>query len=282
MNGKQNVKFFIIACEGRSSSVWLAEQVHLAPFVTCCHNVTSIAYELLGYGSHPLMHSLSYMLQMNYRQNEMKLFLSLLQKIHPAPIVGSVHTYRMRDIDNIVSENTPPFCLYHLFRHPVTMLDSAYASEKHLCEIDSTILADRVNNVSVELAEEWEDIRSIINAAHIHDDLDVCLFITAIGKMKFINIRPDKVPISGIIKMEEITSSIDAFHDVLEMIGVSDEVIGKHYADIAFRPQNAHRKKPKTVESTWDSWEPWQRELMHYFYHKHGDYAREADYELPV
>ena len=129
---QQETNYFIVTCHGCSASNWVAYTLNLHPKIACAHGSTAtIATDPTQWDGDDLHHELAKLRRGQQRQVACSIDerYDELEAQKTAPFVGSVHTYRLRDLSQ-QSERFPHirrrFRTVNLIRHPLDLVVSGH------------------------------------------------------------------------------------------------------------------------------------------------------------
>jgi len=287
-------EYFIVACHGWSASNWVAHALNRLPGIACAHSsAAALATDPERLEGANLKAEIP-ALRKGYVQRQSRPILDIYADVaaaKPAPHVGSVHTFRMRDLP-VQAERFPQsgvrFRTVNLVRHPLDLVVSGYGQFRDLFRID-------LNEFSWTLAKIVSlglDLAEMVCARHgvAPGDFDSVCFLGACVVLNSLRLDLDataKVLAGpegpwdwrGVVRMEDVTGEPAAFADLVERItGDAALAAAPMVAEIsATRRINIHNRSAAAgTRARWQGLSPWQREAFAAFLVRFG---LRADYE---
>lgn len=284
MNIASPANRFIITCHGWSASNWLAAALQSHPKITCGHSAAAIPAEDPKVFDGPGMKAQLPRLRKGYLQRQSRPIDAVyadLARQHPAPHIGTVHTYRLRDLPVQASQFAPqsgPYRVLNLIRHPLDLVVSGYGQFRDLFAID-------LNEFSWTLAkivDQGLDIVETICDRHglRPGEYDVlCFFgacvvlgslrldLDALAKLQAPGNKADPAPWQylGMVRMEDITRDPNALASLVTRLTGQPELADESYLQQVFRQGRINTHNPEAADSTHQRWtdlNDWQREAF--------------------
>jgi hypothetical protein len=217
-----STEYFIVTSHGWSASNWVAHSLNLNRNITCAHSSAAIIADNPGlYDGEGLRQHLGdfrrgYVERQNRSIDE--LYDDLQQRL-PAPLVGTVHTYRLRDLpvqESRFGSAHRQYRTVNLVRHPLDLVISGYGQFRKLFRIDLNEYAWTLRKI----VDQGLDIAEAICNRHglVPGDYDVLCFlgacvtlgslkldIDALGRIK--ENQGNRWGYRGTARMEDVTRS---------------------------------------------------------------------------
>ena len=149
------VRRFLIASHGWSGSYWLAHVLHAQPGIACVHSSAALPADaadpysldaILEKGTLADVYARLEVFRNGYRDRATRrpseLCDDVAERFPEAALVGSVHTFRMRDLSNAFDDlgaaglHEDAISVANLLRHPVTLVQSGYGQFRDSMGID--------------------------------------------------------------------------------------------------------------------------------------------------
>ncbi|KXF75001.1 hypothetical protein ATN84_20125 [Paramesorhizobium deserti] len=282
-NGTE-AKKFIVTCHGWSASNWLAYALNAHDDISCAHSSAAIvADDPAIFDGDGLRENIP-VLRKGYIQRQTKPISDVYAEIaasHPAPFIGSVHTYRLRDLPVQSECFGPPdtaFPVVNLVRHPLDLVVSGYGQFKDLFPIDLNEFAWTLRKI----ADHGLDIIEDVCARHDKrpGDFDqVCFFgaCVVLGSLQLDLKARDRIQqppantswdYRGAVKMEEVTRSPETLAELIERLtgetGLATPAYLRKVSSMGRINTHHHSARPSSVER-WRDLEDWQQEAFSRF-----------------
>jgi hypothetical protein len=278
-----NAECFIVTSHGWSASNWVAYSLHLNPHITCAHSSAAIIADdptrYDGDGLHKNLRDF----RRGYIDRQTKPIDQLyddLQQQLPAPLVGTVHTYRLRDLpvqESRFGSGDRPYRTVNLVRHPLDLVISGYGQFLKLFRIDLNEYAWTLRKI----VEQGLEIAETICNRHglLPGDYDVLCFFGACITLGSLRLdldalehikenRKSRWGYKGTVRMEDVTRSPQAFADLVNLISDRPDLVDNQYLDCVFKggPINVHKlSNHDNTERKWAALKDWQRDAFQAF-----------------
>lgn len=291
----RNYKNFIVTCHGWSASNWIAHSLNLNKVITCAHSARVAHANDKDLQSHKNLRQVIDKLQNGYKQRTHRSLDELNQSIFDMENnehIGSVHVLRMRDIPQIIdSFGTPStnFDLVNVVRNPIDLVWSGYGQFTDLFLFDINELAwtsTKVVNQALDFAN-YIARKYNLNIGQIENlsFFGACAVLESLKKdFTSIDLVKDQnnINLKGIFKMEDLTTSRDSFHNLLETLNIESKYITNEYLDSVFSSGkiNEHKNDKKKISGIdrYNSFSDWQKEVFNHFVELHDIKSTYSDY----
>lgn len=272
---------FIVTCHGSSASNWLAYCLNLHPQIACAHSSAALLAEdpavFAGDGIKAHLPAL----RQGYLDRQGRPLSQTYDRLpQNSPHVGTVHTYRLRDLP-VQDDRFPPpsaaFRTVNFVRHPLDVVVSAYGQFQDLFRTDlnefSWTLA-KVVNQGLGVVERICDAHGLRPGEFDH----ICFFAACIN-LGSLRLDLDAVPrlladtpdrpspwgYRGMMRMEDVTRSPAAFAELIERLTDAPELADKPYLDRVFAQGKINTHNPAARSGVLERWADlagWQRDAF--------------------
>ena len=266
---------FIVTCHGWSASNWLAHALHCHPRISCAHSAAAILAEDPAIFDGVGLKTQLPRVRAGYLQRQSRAIDALYADLahqHPAAHIGTVHTYRLRDLPVQADRFPPrdgPYRVVNLLRHPLDLVVSGYGQFRDLFAID-------LNEFSWTLAKIVDQGLEIVETICDAHDLrpgsyDVLCFFGAcvvLGSLRLDLDALDQISDEdwhylGAVRMEEITTDPAALARLIAQLTDQPGLADQAYLDQVFRKgrinvHNAHAARG--TQQRWHDLAPWQQQ----------------------
>lgn len=287
MNPSDN-GYFIVTSHGWSASNWLAYSLNLNRYITCAHSSAAIIANDPNVFAQGGLRKRIPELRRGYQQRQNRSLRDIyadIQTKQPSPFVGTVHTFRLRDLpiqQNRFSFDDVSYKTVNLVRHPLDLVVSGYGQFKELFLIDIHEFSWTLNKI----IREGHDIVSKVCEKHRFNpgDFDKLCFFGACVVLG--SLRDDLDALSKIeqennspwnfvktVKMEEITQEPKCLEELIESLTGCTGLVSKNYLCEVFDQGkiNIHNQDaPSGVPNRWRQLEDWQRDAFKLFLQKYS------------
>jgi len=268
---------FIVTCHGWSASNWVAYALNRHPAIACGHSSAAILAEDSGiFDAAGLKRNLG-ALRRGYLQRQDRPMSEVhddLAARKPAPHIGTVHTYRLRDLPGqAASFGTAPGPLrtVNLIRHPLDLVVSGYGQFQDLFRIDLKEFRwtlGKIVDQGLDIVEPLCDRYGIAPG-----DYDTVCFFGACVVLGSLRLDLDAQAAieadsdspwgyQGFVRTEDVTTRPTAFADLVGRITGTPDLATPDYLDAVFRQGriNVHnRRAARTTAQRWHDLQDWQR-----------------------
>ena len=290
-------KKFIVTCHGWSASNWLAYVLNAHDDISCAHSSAAIvAQDPAIFDGEGLKEKIS-VLRKGYVQRQNRPLAEVydeIAKAHSAPYVGTVHTYRLRDLPVQHKRFGAPgqtMRVANLVRHPLDLVISGYGQFKDLFPIDLNEFAWTLRKIVDQGLEIVEDVCGRHNRRPGDFD-EICFFgaCVVLGSLKLDLDALDEIrdagasspwDYRGVVKMEEITRSPEVLAGLIEELTDEAGLASPAYLQkVASQGRiNRHnRKAPDSTAERWSGLQDWQKEAFSRFLDHFGLRAPYAEF----
>lgn len=300
--------WFVVTSHGWSASHWLAYSLNSHSDITCAHSSAAILAEspepfdvteqLKGRRLDEIYPRLRE-LRDGYAARAVRspdALCSALEQRHPARLVGSVHTFRLRDLpgfaDRIAAAGRP-IRVANLLRDPVSLVNSGYGQFRLSLRLDLNEAAWTLKRIVAAGLEPIEDIC----ARHgvFPGDFEPLCFLAACVALRGLAedfaardeiIGLDGVTYLGTIRMEDVTRHPACLAAWIERLDGRPWQVAPGYLEAVYGggPTNGHRAVPGPLDADGiaASWTAWQREIFAFYLKRFSLIApyRAEGYEL--
>jgi hypothetical protein len=281
-----NPKFFIITCHGWSASNWLAYCLNLHPNITCGHSGAAILANDPNYINIDGLKKNFRVIREGCLQRQTRSILETyhkLQKQKNAPFIGTVHSYRLRDLpfqQRNFSFDIDYFRTVNLVRHPLDLVISGYGQFKDLFKMD-------INEFSFTISKLVNQGLDIVDSICIKYNLvpgdfnNLCFFSACVilGSLRLDLDALETIQKStdnpwnyqGTVRMEEITQSPTRFSKLIEQITNKNDLVSKEYINNIYNigRVNIHNKEASLgIIQRWNDLKKWQKETFVLFFRR--------------
>lgn len=271
---------FILASHGWSASKWVAHALNRHDQIACGHSSAAVlAAEAGDYD--PQITKMLPALRQGYVGRQTQPIAdryAALAALKPAPILGTVHTYRLRDLPSQAARFPPesPYVVMNLVRHPLDLVISGAGQFETLFRADLNELAWTLRKVVDQGLEIVEDIASrhgLMPGDH------VAFFGAAVvlGSLRLdLDASLAAWDYRGTVRMEDVTQDRRAFAKMVATLTDRDDLDTPAYLDAVFDQGAMNRHAAKGAVRNWEALAPWQQETFAAFFKK---FALRAPYE---
>lgn len=275
---------FVVTSHGWSASNWLAYVLNAHPEITCAHSSAAIVASDRGIFDGEGLKSALPALRKGYVQRQNRPFAAVYDEIeaaHPAPFVGTVHTYRLRDLpvqsQRFGSPDTE-IPLVNLVRHPLDLVVSGYGQFRDLFRIDLNEFAWTLRKLVDQGLDLVEDI------CRRHDkqpgDYEVVCFLGACVVLGSLRLDVDALAAirdaghasrwdyRGVVKMEEMTEVPAVVAGLIERLTGRSDLADTSYLETVASLGHINRHNQAARRGTAERWadlEAWQQEGFRLF-----------------
>lgn len=272
--------YFVVTCHGWSASNWLANALHKHPNILCAHSSAALPADDPSVFDGDGLKKKIPALRKGYIARQNRSLTDLYESL-PNPknahIIGSVHTYRLRDLPaqtELITPRSSPIPVVNLVRHPLDLVVSGYGQFKDLFRIDLNEFSWTLNKIVARGLEMPE----AICAKHNVDpgDYDSVCFLGAcvvLGSLRLDLDALDAVENSGAahwdfrghVQMEQLTRDPNSFSRLLPTLTNRNDLATTEYLDSVFteRKVNIHNHDaPSGTHQRWNALKPWQQEAF--------------------
>jgi hypothetical protein len=276
-------QYFIVASHGWSASNWVAFSLNLHPQIACAHSSAALLADDPTVFDGGRIRPYIPQLRQGYVQRQSRPVDELYDEIErqkTAPFVGSVHTYRLRDLP-VQAARFPnlrrSYRTINLVRHPLDVVVSGFGQFKDLFRIDLNEFSWTLRKV----VDQGLDIVETVCARYGLNpgDYDVLCFFGAcavLGSLRLDILASQQIQSSnvcpwqyqGFVRMEEITRSAAVFAGLVQSITGREGLATADYLKTVFQtgPINVHnREAGQNTNKRWLDLEDWQREAFGLF-----------------
>ena len=287
------MKTFLIASHGLSASFWLAYHLNQHPGMVCVHGSDrAVARDrdgldlerLLETGGSALLYRKLQELRAGAESRqagfERREYDQWMGGISPgAGVVGSVHTFRMRDLCGVEPSSLSGIAIGNLVRHPVSLVHSGHGL------LSRSFLYD-LNELRWTTDKVFQDDISFVESLAVEYDLkpgeiDTLGFFGACVMMRGLRLdveacesmaaHPDYL---GEFRMEMLTSDREAFAGLMSRISGGTLLCDGDYLDRVFESNrlNTHTNQQSTFTPAriWNRWTPWQQRAFRHYFEKYN------------
>ncbi len=280
---QQETNYFIVTCHGCSASNWVAYTLNLHPKIACAHGSTAtIATDPTQWDGDDLHHELAKLRRGQQRQVACSIDerYDELEAQKTAPFVGSVHTYRLRDLSQ-QSERFPHirrrFRTVNLIRHPLDLVVSGHGLFQKAFRINLEEFSWTLRKVVVQGLDIVESVSDRYKLAPGDYD-NLCFFsacimlgslrldLDAMQKLQGRDIAPWHY--HGVVRMEDVTSSPAAFSELLRTISGQEDLATTEHLNRVFQTGKINTHKQAAKQGTLQRWldlSQWRREAFRLF-----------------
>ena len=275
------MKYFIVTCHGWSASNWIAYSLNLNSHILCTHSARNEAAKDKDLQSNENLQKNLQALHHGYANRQSRGLDAIYDEIESkgtAPVYGSVHVLRMRDIPIILSKFGEPerkFSLVNVIRHPVNLVWSGYGQFKDLFRYDLNELYWTTGKALSQAKDFIIEIGAKYNIKV--GDLDNLAFIGACAILQSLKedvqaypavIKSANIEFKGTYHMEKLTTSKDYYSSLCENLNLKDFMDTK-YIEAVFKTGvvNKHKSDNKilTPVDRYNSFNEWQKEVYNHF-----------------
>ncbi len=269
---------FIVTCHGWSASKWVAYALNRHPDIACGHSSAAILAEDPGLFDATGLKQHIPALRQGYlgRQGRpMAEVYAALAAQKPARYVGTVHTYRLRDLPRQAARFAPPpgsVRTLNLIRHPLDLVVSGYGQFQDLFQIDLKEFHWTLGKIVTEGLDIIEPLCERHGIAPGAYDT-VCFFgaCVVLGSLRLdldaeamIKADSDRPwGYQGIVRTEDVTAAPAAFADMLDRLIGRPGLATPDYLDAVFRQGRINVHNQSAARSTtqrWQNLQDWQRD----------------------
>ena len=196
------------------------------------------------------------------------------------PYIGTVHTYRLRDLPiqaKMFPETGLKFRTINLIRHPIDLVISGFGQFKELFKIDINEYSwtlQKIVNQGLDIVENICDRYNILPG----DYDSICFFGASVvlGSLR-LDLDAQKIieldkegqwDYLGIVRMEDVTSNPDILADLIKRITGARNAVSDAYLEKVYKLNkiNVHNKQAgEGLENRWMKLEEWQKETLSMF-----------------
>lgn len=277
---------FIVACHGWSASNWVAYTLNQHPKIACAHNDTAtIAADPTQWDGDKLRQGIARIRWGQQRRVSCPIDerYDELEAQKTAPFVGSVHTYRLRDLPE-QTERFPnirrQFRTVNLIRHPLDLVVSGHGLFQKAFRIN----LDEFSWTLRKVVAQGLDIVEAVSDRHglAPGDYDNLCFFSACVVLGSLRLDLDAMQklqggdaapwhYQGVVRMEDVTSSPAAFSDMLRKISGQEDLATDAYLGAVFQTEKINVHKHAAKQGTLQRWHDlsqWQREAFRLFFER--------------
>lgn len=282
--------WFIVTSHGWSASHWLAYNLNRHPKITCLHSSAALIADvdepydprlILEQGDFRSIFNQIEELRQGYRDRKTRAPIDLYreaEKFHPADMVGSVHTFRLRDLPNLQGQLLPterPLRIANLLRHPVNLVNSGFGQFSLSLRLDLNELmwvAKRIVDAGLPAFEG-------ISARHgiYPGDIDPLCFLAACVTLRGLAedfaardtlVQDGAVNYLGTIRKEDVTRDPEVLATWIERLNGSPLPTAETYFQDVYadgkRNVHNHQDQQEDPREIFFQWSKWQQEVFSY------------------
>jgi hypothetical protein len=194
-----------------------------------------------------------------------------------ACLLGSVHTFRLRDLPGMVADLDPPdrgLRIVNLLRHPVNLVNSGAGQFELTFRLD----LNELHWVTRRVVETGLAAFEKISARHglFPGDLEVLSFFGACATLKGLaedfaarDMLLDRgvASFAGSVLQEDVTRQPAAFSELVQRLGAGSVTCPEDYLHAVFADpggRNVHNRRalPTDPAALFALWAPWQQEAF--------------------
>ncbi|MAU97485.1 MAG: hypothetical protein CMP81_16620 [Fulvimarina sp.] len=282
-------RWFIVSSHGWSASHWLAFNLARHPQIMCVHSSAALPADrgepydvsaLLARKDFATIFAMIAQFRKGYvargTLRPADLFRRMELESCGRPLLGSVHTFRLRDLPRLAAELDPPersLRIVNLIRHPVNLVNSGAGQYELTFRLDLNELqwvARRVVDTGLDAFEQ-------IAARHglYPGDLEVLSFFGACATLKGLAedfaardalVARGVASYAGSVRQEDVTREPEIFRDLVARLGAGavdcpEDYLGDVFSDARRNVHNA-RNGPTEPTALFEQWAPWQQEAF--------------------
>ncbi|AXQ95761.1 hypothetical protein D0Z66_18740 [Cereibacter sphaeroides] len=280
--------WFIVTSHGWSASHWLAHNLSRHPRVACVHSSAALpgdrdepydVSELLARKDFATIFAMLAQFRAGYGARGVMRPADLYRPMEAqgdARLIGSVHTFRLRDLPGMVSDLSPPdrnLRIVNLIRHPVNLVNSGAGQFELTFRLD----LNELQWITRRIVETGLETFERIAARHqlFPGDPEVLSFFGACVTLKGLAadfaardalLGHGLAGYAGSLRQEDVTREPAVFRDLVHRLG--DGAVGcpSAYLDLVFADsrRNVHnaRRRPTDPSALFADWAPWQQEAF--------------------
>ncbi len=282
-------RWFIVSSHGWSASHWLAFNLARHPQIMCVHSSAALpadrhepydVSELLARKDFATIFAMLAKFREGYAArgtlHPADLYRRMENESRGRPLIGSVHTFRLRDLPRVAAELDPPersLRIVNLIRHPVNLVNSGAGQYELTFRLD----LNELQWVARRIVETGLDAFEQIAARHglYPGDLEVLSFFGACATLKGLAedfaardalLAEGVAGYAGSVRQEDVTREPAVFRDMVDRLGAgavdcSEAYLGEVFSDARRNVHNA-RSAPTEPAALFEHWAPWQREAF--------------------
>lgn len=284
----ENPAWFIVTSHGWSASQWLAFNLARHPQIACVHSSAALpadrsdpydVSDLLARKEFERVFELIATLRAGYGTRGITRPADLYRPIETrsaARLIGSVHTYRLRDLPGMIADLAPPdrrLRIVNLIRHAINLVNSGAGQFGLTFRLDLNELqwvAKRIVDTGLATFER-------IAARHglYPGDLEVLSFFAACATLQgpaadFIAgdtlLEQGLTNYVGSVRQEHVTRDPAVLRDLVDRLSSGSVNCPPEYLEavIGDSPRNIHNSRvlPKDAAALFAAWQPWQQEAF--------------------
>lgn len=277
----------MVTSHGWSASHWLAFNLARHPMIACVHSSAALpadrdepydVSDLIARKDFTRIFQMIAGFRTGYGDRGTRRPADLYRPMEKQALrlIGSVHTFRLRDLPVMIDDLSPPdrrLTIVNLIRHPVNLVNSGAGQFELTFRLD----LNELQWVTRRIVDTGLDAFERIAARHnlYPGDLEVLSFFGACVTLQGLAadfaardrlLRQGLANYAGFIRQEDITRDPVLFHDLVTRLGAGDVECPPDYLLAVFSDtvRNAHnpRALPKDAGALFDAWLPWQQEAF--------------------
>ncbi|SDE45165.1 hypothetical protein PUH89_07735 [Rhodobacter capsulatus] len=290
--GRPAPAWFIVTSHGWSASHWLAHNLNRHPQIACLHSSAALpadqtepydVSDLLARQDFARIFAMIAQFRAGYGARGTTRPADLYRPLEAqsdARLIGSVHTFRLRDLPEIgpalVPDLAPPdrrLRIVNLIRHPVNLVNSGAGQFELTFRLD----LNELQWITRRIVETGLDSFERIAARHriYPGDPEVLAFFGACATLKGLAadfaardrlLDRGLTSYAGSIRQEDVTRDPAVFRDLLVRLGEGAIDCPEAYLDQVFADpgRNVHNARPRPTDpaALFADWAPWQQEAF--------------------
>ncbi|ADE85992.1 hypothetical protein [Rhodobacter capsulatus] len=280
--------WFIVTSHGWSASHWLAHNLTRHPQIACLHSSAALPAdqpepydiaELMARQDYARLFALIAQFRAGYGTRATTPPADLYRPLEArtdARLIGSVHSFRLRDLPALAPDLTPPdrgLRIVNLIRHPVNLVNSGAGQFELTFRLD----LNELQWITRRIVETGLDSFERIAARHriCPGDPEVLAFFGACVTLRGLAAdfaardRLRELGLSGYagsVRQEDVTRDPAVFRDLLTRLGPGAVDCPQAYLDQVFADprRNVHNARPRPTDpaALFADWAPWQQEAF--------------------
>ncbi len=280
--------WFIVTSHGWSASHWLAYNLARHPQIACLHSSAACpadqdepydVTDLIARNDFARVFELVAGFRSGYADRGTRRPADLYRPMEvqsTARLIGSVHTFRLRDLPAMTVDLSPPdrrLTIVNLIRHPVNLVNSGAGQFELTFRLDLNELqwvTRRIVDTGLKAFER-------IAARHklYPGDLEVLSFFGACATLQGLAadftardrlLAQPSANYAGFVRQEDITRDPTEFHDLVDRLSCGSVDCPPDYLQAVFadRRRNTHNSRalPRAASALFQAWLPWQQEAF--------------------
>lgn len=280
--------WFIVTSHGWSASHWLAHNLSRHPQIACLHSSAALpadqdepydVSELLARQDFARIFAMLAQFRAGYGARGITRPADLYRPLEAqgaARLLGSVHTFRLRDLPAIAPDLEPPdrtLRIVNLIRHPVNLVNSGAGQFELTFRLD----LNELQWITRRIVETGLDSFERIAARHriYPGDPEVLAFFGACVTLRGLAadfaardrlLEQGLTSYAGSVRQEDVTRDPAVFRDLVARLGGGALPCPEAYLDRVFADsrRNVHNARPRPTDpaALFADWAPWQQEAF--------------------